>query len=285
MLNVIRRLLRGFRRPAATTRHIVLFECPMPGATVSTTPPITIRGERDAIEQFIPLKEFKPLFGGYAMWSAPKHPIPELSGQALGVWSRRTCTRFRRILRARGASVEVRKERGPEQRLSRTVTLLVLALVACGETPRTDAPAAEPFRPGIRFDPATLRSGTSVGTLVVDSVTARTTPVDSTYVGTARFRGEIELSGQTLRHPESDVQAICFEADSLSAARLPRWQGDERRPWFCFTNDAEARRALGPPSEGVGATVVIDRFTIHRGLTDEVNSARLVRAVRQAPRG
>jgi hypothetical protein len=115
-------------------------------------------------------------------------------------------------------------------------------------------------------------------------VTARTTPVDSTFVGTARFRGEIELSGQTLRHPESDVQAICFEADPPSAARLPRWQGDERRPWFCFTNDAEVRRALGPPSDGVRAIVVIDRFTIHRGLSDEVNSARLVRVVRSPAR-
>jgi hypothetical protein len=31
-----------------------------------------------------------------------------------------------------------------------------------------------------------------------------------------------------------------------------------------------------PPFE-VQATVVIDRFTIHRGLSDEVNSARFVR--------
>jgi hypothetical protein len=180
----------------------------------------------------------------------------------------------------------VRRER------RRATTLIALALVACGETPRSDAPhndppPPEPPRTGIRFDPAALRPGSTVGELVAESVEARTTPIDSTYVGTARFRGEIELSGQTLRHPEADMQAvaICFEADALSAARLPRWQGDERRPWFCFTNEGEARRAIGPPSEGVGVTVVIDRFTIHRGLTDEVNSARLVRVVRSVPRG
>lgn len=175
-------------------------------------------------------------------------------------------------------------------RISRTATPLVLTLVACSEPPRNDAPPnapppAEPPRPGIRFDPATLRPGASVGAVIAESVAARSTPIDSTYVGTARFGGEIELSGQTVRHPDSDLRtiAVCFEADSPSAARLPRWQGDERRPWFCFTNEAEARRALGPPGEGVGATVVIDRFTIHRGLSDEVNSARLVRVVRQAP--
>lgn len=170
------------------------------------------------------------------------------------------------------------------------VTFIVLALAACSQAPRNDAARsdttpARPLRPGIRFDPATLRPGTSVGVLVADSVAARRTPIDSTYVGTARFRGEIELSGQTMRHPDSDVQVVCFEADSLSAARLPRWKGDERRPWFCFTNDGEARRALGPPIDGVEATVVIDRFTIHRGLSDEVNSARLVRAVRRTQRG
>ena len=175
-------------------------------------------------------------------------------------------------------------------RAVRTVTFIVLALAACSQAARNgaargDTAQARPLRPGIRFDPATLRPGTRVGVLVADSVAARRAAVDSTYVGTARFRGEIELSGQTMRHPDSDVQVVCFETDSLSAARLPRWQGDERRPWFCFTNEGEARRALGPPIDGVGATVVIDRFTIHRGLSDEVNSARLVRAVRRTQRG
>ncbi len=152
--------------------------------------------------------------------------------------------------------------------------LTLLAIAACaGGQPE---PAG---RPGIRFDPSTLRLGDRVGTLVADSVVARVTPVDSSYVGTARFRGEIELAGATFRHPESDSEAVCFEVDSASAVRLPRWRGDERRPWFCFENDAEARRALGPPSAGVRATIVIDRFTIHRGLSDEVNAARLVRVV------
>jgi hypothetical protein len=82
-----------------------------------------------------------------------------------------------------------------------------------------------------------------------------------------------------MRHPDSDVQLVCFEADAGSAARLPRWEGDDRRPWFCFENQAQARRAVGPPSDGVKATVVIDLFTIHRGLSDEVNGARLVRVV------
>ena len=138
-------------------------------------------------------------------------------------------------------------------------------------------------RAGIRFDPSRVRSGSSVGTLVVDSIVARQAVADTTYVGTARFRGSIELSGWTMRHPDPDAYRVvtCFEADSSSAARLPRWAGDERRAWFCFSNRVEAAQALGPPSEGVQATIVVDQFTIHRGFSDEVNSARFIRLIKR----
>lgn len=141
-------------------------------------------------------------------------------------------------------------------------------------------------RSGIPFDPSTVRVGAEIGSLVLDSITARMA-LDSSHVGTARFRGEIRLSGWTMRHPDADAYRVmtCFEADSASAARLPRWRGDERRPWFCFSNRGDAARALGPPSDGVPVTVIIDRFTIHRGLSDEVNSARLVRLVRRGAGG
>ena len=163
-----------------------------------------------------------------------------------------------------------------------------LVQAACDSTPNPAGvaaidvlPAVAP-RPGIRFNPATLTKGTSVGALVLDSIIVRQTVVDSTHVGMAHFRGEIRLSGWTMRHPDPDASRVitCFEADSSSAARLPRWKGDERRPWFCFSNRAEAAQALGPPSEGIPATIVVDQFTIHRGLSDEVNSARFIRLVR-----
>jgi hypothetical protein len=134
--------------------------------------------------------------------------------------------------------------------------------------------------PGVRFDPATLRAGTPVGQLIADSVAAARAVVDSTYVGVARFRGQLELNGWTRRHPDTELSEICFEADSASAAQLPRWSGDERRSWFCFVNRAEAARALGPPSDSIPATVVIEQFTINRGLSDQVNAARFVRLVR-----
>jgi len=112
-------LNRSPRSQAATTGHIVLFEAPLPGLTLSRTPALTIRGPRDAVERFIPLKDFETLFGGWAVWAAPARPTTEMPGEALGVWSRRTCKRFRRVLRERGAAIDVRREPGPEQRLSR----------------------------------------------------------------------------------------------------------------------------------------------------------------------
>jgi hypothetical protein len=116
------RLHRGPRSAAAVTGHLVLFEWPMLPSSSSDTPALTVRGPRDAIERFIPVAEFGALFGGYAMWHPADHPTHEMPGEALGVWSRRVCQRFRRILRERGATVEVRRERGPAQRLARLVT-------------------------------------------------------------------------------------------------------------------------------------------------------------------
>lgn len=163
-------------------------------------------------------------------------------------------------------------------------------LASCGES-HGGRPAAidtleiaalspvESAQSGIGFDPATLRSGDRVGNMFVDTVTFRHALLDSTLVGMARFTGEMQLTGRTMRHPDADLRhtEMCFEADSSSATLLPRWPADERRPWFCFVNRDAAVRVLRGPSEGIAATIVIDQFTIHRGLTDEVNSARLVR--------
>jgi hypothetical protein len=129
---------------------------------------------------------------------------------------------------------------------------------------------------GILFDPTSVRAGDRVGTMTLDSIEVRVA-YDSTRVGTARFRGSLELTGAPIRHFEVDVTDRCFEADSAGASKLPRWRGDERRAWFCFRNQSDARRLLGAAGDSARRTIVIDGFTIHRGLSDEVNSARLVR--------
>jgi hypothetical protein len=143
-----------------------------------------------------------------------------------------------------------------------------------------------PITPGVRFDPVSLRPGMRVGDLVVDSVVARQITIDSAgpaamiatsaWVGRARFRGHLTLRGRLVKHPDSDVRVLCFEADSASAAVFPRWAGDTRRAWFCFSNP-EAERLLGGRSEHRSLEVVIDQFVINRSFSDEVNTARLIR--------
>lgn len=112
-----------FRRPVPSvgfrTGHIVLFEAPEWHYAGRRTPPVTIRGARDAIERFIPRAEFGTLFDRVAVWRSSPRPVAELPGEALGVWGRRKCRRLRRILRERGASVEVRREIGPPQTVAR----------------------------------------------------------------------------------------------------------------------------------------------------------------------
>jgi hypothetical protein len=146
--------------------------------------------------------------------------------------------------------------------------------------PGGSAAEAMEVRPGVRFDPAATAPGATVGGLTVEWIQVALAPAAGEVVGTARFSGELTLSGATMRHPDyPDVPAICFEADDASAARLPRWEGDERRAWFCFENHDAAARALAAPGEVRDATVTIDRFTIRRGLSDEVNTAVLVRVL------
>src|SRR5688500_17653829 len=92
-----------------------------------------------------------------------------------------------------------------------------------------------------RFDPARAQPGDTVASLVLDSIDRQRTP-SGEWIGSARFAGAMLVSGRTFRHPDGDDYPFpCFEVDSASAAQLPRWAGDERRPWFCFENAADAR--------------------------------------------
>ncbi len=131
---------------------------------------------------------------------------------------------------------------------------------------------------GIPFDPAALTKGVKVGALAADMLVL-SRAADSTWVGSARFTGELTVSGRTIPHVDADLHEVCFEPDSAGAAGLPRWSGDTRRQWFCFSNQAEVQQSLAALHEVRPATVVIDEFTINMGRSDQVNSARLARVV------
>ena len=166
----------------------------------------------------------------------------------------------------------------------------MLLLVACGDRERSAATgraaSADPdsagsarARIGVVFDPLRVRVGDSVAGLAITRVDVRPAAVDSSAVGSITFDGLLQLDGRTIAHFDADARdASCFEADSSSAARMPRWEGDTRRAWFCFSNAAVARQALGAPERR--ARIAIDQLVIHRGHSDQVNEARFVRALR-----
>ena len=169
-------------------------------------------------------------------------------------------------------------------------TACLLLLAACGPEAEVDTTqrasertpgspvARDTLRPGIRFDPATVAVGQRIGVLTVDSVSVSPAFNDSVLVGTVRFAGELTLTGSVMAHFDADAQDApsCFEADAAGAATMPRWSGDERRPWFCFSNAAEAVRLFDGAKAGEVLTVTIREFTIHRGFSDQVNAAELV---------
>lgn len=142
------------------------------------------------------------------------------------------------------------------------------------DSPGVSTPNAFWADVGVVFSPDSVAVDDTVGWLVVDRV-AVTRAYDSSAVGSVKFGGELELKGRLIPHFDSDLEAKCFEADSASAARMPRWQGDMRRPWFCFSNQEDPRvvKAVVPSD----ATIVIDRYTIRFTMSDAVNEARLLR--------
>lgn len=78
--------------------------------------PYVIKGDRKWIELYIPIDEFLVLFGGYATWRPPDEPS-ESMGEGVGVWGKRNISRFKRILRERGAEFEIVDGEGPTQHI------------------------------------------------------------------------------------------------------------------------------------------------------------------------
>jgi hypothetical protein len=144
--------------------------------------------------------------------------------------------------------------------------------------------AAPPVALSPVFDPATIRPGDAVAGLTVSRVDVQRA-YDSTLVGNVRFGGEITLDG-TLRphHDFPENRSYCFDVDSSSVARLPRWPADTRRVWLCFSNDERAAQLLGAPGATRRVRVVVDDYQTVRHYSDAVDEAMLVRVIEQAER-
>lgn len=154
--------------------------------------------------------------------------------------------------------------------------LLAAAAAACAGDAPPPPPAQRTWEHlGVPFAPDSVQVGDTVAGLRVERVRVERA-VDGSAVGSVWFAGTLRLRGRTMRNPDDAYTAPCFEADSASAERLPRWKGDGRRPWLCFDDPADATARLGPPSAPREVEVSVAGLAVHRNLSDAVNGARLV---------
>jgi hypothetical protein len=183
-----------------------------------------------------------------------------------------------------------RNDKGPTtSTVSRWACIaLVIALSGCDRPPEAaiehdDPPvmaAAEP-EAGHRFAPDTISPGGSIGSFVVRQIEAsRVEHPDfprGAWVGEASFGGVEEVVGSYGPHPAyPDVELICFEVDRGFAGRLPVFETDTRRPWFCFSNQADARALLGDPPGTGRASVRITDFRYRFEFSDVYNEAAII---------
>lgn len=85
--------------------------------------------------------------------------------------------------------------------------------------------------------------------------------------------------------------AVCFIPDEKFEKAIPRFPGDDRRAWFCFSNLAAAMKGFALPARGKGcgargtAHIVVSDYVVSREGGESVDKARLERVLRKsAPR-
>jgi hypothetical protein len=151
----------------------------------------------------------------------------------------------------------------------------LLAIGACSaDVPGDLGDRAVAHAESLRFDPATIRPGDTVGNLEVVSVDVSPAQGTGTYVGSVRFAGDLHLRGVAIVLETEGPGFHCFNVAEEHALRVPRMRHDERRAWFCFDNEEEAaarlRSRVGQPVE----VVVSDYRTVYE-FTDAHDTAHL----------
>jgi hypothetical protein len=110
-------------------------------------------------------------------------------------------------------------------------------------------------------------------------------PVSSDNV-IIKYAGQIQVNGNYTYYKEGEgilADIVCMDnLDQASLAKFPIMEvspGNERTTWFCFSNDAEAKKQFGPVGRRGKATVVIDEYTNVHYPTEAWDTAKLVKVV------
>jgi hypothetical protein len=117
--------------------------------------------------------------------------------------------------------------------------------------------------------------------LVLSSLGANAIARENTFSGHYEYRTDEESLDIIGRQ-------VCFFPSEPSARQVPRFAGDKRHPWFCFSNSEAAAKMLGfrlkAPAKGCGirgdATVTVSDYVLYTKEGDG-NDAATLRAVVQ----
>ena len=97
------------------------------------------------------------------------------------------------------------------------------------------------------------------------------------------YEGNVTISGTySWQLNEIEQGALCFFVKGPTEKFIPR-EHDSRMPWFCFSNDREAKKAFKIPSsvpQGVcefsgQATIRISEYVVNRAQSSAHDTARL----------
>ena len=103
------------------------------------------------------------------------------------------------------------------------------------------------------------------------------------------YAGTIVLSGTYERRLDPTTRSlqgdqVCFVPDANSKDLVPREEGDNRTPWFCFSNRDRAVHLLSLPTQGGcghfgTATVAISHYVANRAEATVFDTAKLDRVL------
>lgn len=142
-----------------------------------------------------------------------------------------------------------------------------------------DEPPADDGNQSTSFHPQDVQVGDRIAGLELTGLEVMFHGDNNQIIsGWAEFEGTITVSGTyepEFMFPGTLEGTPCFNVDEARSS-LPRFDFDERRLWFCFTNPEAAIAAFPDATEEMDATIAIANYRIDYAPTDVANTAEFV---------
>jgi len=131
--------------------------------------------------------------------------------------------------------------------------------------------------------------GIKVGDIVTGMTVTSVVPYDAEHGAISEDNYKIQFSGQATITGNYQIYApndggmgitsddVCvIEVNEQTVANLPKEKSDNRGVWFCFTNPADAKSALGSEPGTKTATMVVDEYKINYYPSEVYNTAKFI---------